>query len=232
MIRDSAPRAPLHLPTREGYDLWAELYDGDGNPLTLLEEPRVAELLGNVAGLSVADIGCGTGRHTIPLARAGARVTALDFSSGMLAKARAKDGGDRVTFVEHDLSRSFPLESGTFDRVLSCLVVDHIVDLAPFFAELGRVTSTGGRIVVSVMHPAMMLKGSQARFYDPITGQEVRPASVPHQIADYVMAALSAGLRLEHMSEHAVDANLAARAPRAAKYLGWPMLLLFGLAPR
>ena len=45
------------------------------------------------------------------------------------------------------------------------------------------------------------------------------------------MAAVRAGLRLEHVSEYAADAALAARSPRAAKYLGWPMLLLHKLVP-
>ena len=45
------------------------------------------------------------------------------------------------------------------------------------------------------------------------------------------MAAIRSGLTTEHVGEHAVDAALAARSPRAAKYLGWPMLLLLKLAP-
>ena len=43
------------------------------------------------------------------------------------------------------------------------------------------------------------------------------------------MAAVRAGLVLEHVGEYAVDAALAARSPRAGKYLGWPMLLLLKL---
>lgn len=46
-----------------------------------------------------------------------------------------------------------------------------------------------------------------------------------------LMAAIRSGLTTEHVGEHAVDAALAARSPRAAKYLGWPMLLLLKLAP-
>ena len=42
----------------------------------------------------------------------------------------------------------------------------------------------------------------------------------------YLMATLRAGLRLEHISERAVDAGLATRSPRSAKYLDWPLLLL------
>src|SRR5947208_2933973 len=70
-----------------------------------------------------------------------------------------------------------------------------------------------------------------ARAGTPCAWRPPAPAS-PHQIADYVMAAVKAGLDLDHLSEHAVDAALAARSPRACKYLGWPLLLLMRLAPR
>jgi malonyl-CoA O-methyltransferase len=79
------------------------------------------------------------------------------------------------------------------------------------------------------MHPAMMLRGIQARFTDPATGHEVRPRSYPHQVCDYVMGAVRAGLILDHLSEHIVDDALAAQSPRAVKYLGWPLLLLMRL---
>jgi hypothetical protein len=45
------------------------------------------------------------------------------------------------------------------------------------------------------------------------------------------MGALDADLRIVHLSEHSVEAGLVARAPRAEKYLGWPMLFLMLLAP-
>ena len=57
------------------------------------------------------------------------------------------------------------------------------------------------------------------RFTDPATGRETRPASCPHQLSDYVMAAIDAGLRINHLSEHAVDEALARTSPRAVKYL-------------
>jgi malonyl-CoA O-methyltransferase len=79
------------------------------------------------------------------------------------------------------------------------------------------------------MHPAMMLRGVQARFTDPASGRETRPASQPNQISDYVMAALHAGLTIDHFSEHSVDPDLAQRVPRAEKYLGWPILLMMRL---
>jgi ubiquinone/menaquinone biosynthesis C-methylase UbiE len=245
-----------HLPTREGYDRWAAVYDEEQNPLVMLEHPHVDALLGPITpGLRIADIGCGTGRHAIRLAMQGAEVVALDFSREMLNRAQTKlanlapgalagdapqlqwwgvGTGGRVRFVQHDLAHPLPIESHSFDRVLCSLVLDHIPDLAFLFAEMKRICkphSQGGVIVVSNMHPALMLRGVQARFTDPLTGRETRPASCPHQISDYLMAAISVGLIIDHLSEHAVDDDLAKRCPRAEKYLGWPLLLMIRLRP-
>jgi ubiquinone/menaquinone biosynthesis C-methylase UbiE len=224
-------RSPLVLPTKAGYDLWAEVYDTDGNPLVLLEEPHVVRLLGDVHGLAVLDVACGTGRHTVRLAEAGAHVIGVDFSEGMLAKARDKAGASGARFIQHDVVTGLPFEDETFDRVLCCLALDHVTDLPAFFSELRRVCRSTGSVVTSVMHPAMMLKGVQARFHDSSTGREIRPQSSVHQISDYVMAALRSGLRLEEVSEHVVDASLVEQTARAERHVGWPLLLMMKLSP-
>jgi malonyl-CoA O-methyltransferase len=222
-------KAPAILPTRQGYDRWAEVYDCDGNPLIAMEEPIVDSLLGPVRGLFVADIGCGTGRHAVRLAGRGAAVVGLDFSEGMLAKARAKPGARAVRFIRRDLAKPLPLRAGSCDRVVCSLVLEHIKDLGRFFRELKRICRKDGSIVISAMHPALWLKGQSARFFDPKTGQEVRPRSHCQQLSDYVMAAVGAGLRIDRMSEHAPDEGLARRFPRAAKHVGWPLLVVMRL---
>ncbi|MBI4581692.1 MAG: methyltransferase domain-containing protein, partial [Planctomycetes bacterium] len=136
-----------------------------------------------------------------------------------------------VRFIRHDLSQPLPLPTAAFDRVLCCLVLDHIKDVQSLFAEMKRILRPAGHAVISVMHPAMMLRGVQARFIDPHTGLETRPESCPNLVSDYVMGAIRAGLRIRHLSEHTVDASLAARSPRAAKYLDWPILLVMCVRP-
>lgn len=228
----SGPTPPAHdeLPTRDGYDRWAEIYDQEDNPLVALEKGHVDRLLGSVQGLDLLDLGCGTGRHALRLASLGAQVVALDFSLGMMSRAKTKEGAQRVRFVVHDANTPLPFGDGVFARVLCSLVLDHIADLRGLFGEMRRVCRPDGWIVVSVMHPAMMLRGVQARFVDPQTGRETRPRSSPNQIADYVAASLAAGLSIDHISEHAADADLARRCPRAEKYLNWPLLLMMRLS--
>jgi malonyl-CoA O-methyltransferase len=221
---------PEMVATQDGYDRWAEVYDTEDNPLVLLEGQHLAPLLGDVAGLAVADLGCGTGRHALPLAAAGARVTAVDFSEAMLGRARAKPGAEAVTFLRHDLATPLPLEAGLFDRVLCSLVGDHIADLAALFRELRRLCRADGFVVFTAPHPAILLRGVRARFIDPGTGRRVSPLSYPHQLSDYLTAAVGAGLALDRVSEHAVDEALADRCARARPYLGWPLLLLLRLA--
>ena len=211
---------------KSGYDHWSVVYDHDQNPMVALETPLVRKALGDVRECSVLDLGCGTGRHALWLAESGARVTALDFSEGMLGVARAKPGADEVSFVVHDLHRRLPLKSGTFDIVVSGLVLEHLRDLAAFLSEVYRVLRPGGRAVISAMHPAMFLRDAQAQFTDPESGDVVRPGSLPHQLGEMVMACVRAGLDLIQRDEYAADQDLVARFPRAGKYLDWPMLVV------
>lgn len=211
---------------RDGYDRWAAIYDHDGNPLQALEGPAVRFAVGDPSGLDALDLGCGTGRHALWLAEAGARVTAVDFSEGMLAEARRKAKAFTIQFLTHDLHQPLMFPDKSFDLVVSGLVLEHLRDLEMFFRETHRVLRPRGRAVISAMHPAMFLRGTQAQFTDPASGELVRPGSIPHSVAEFVMAAVRAGFELDGVDELAPDAALAERVPRAVKYVGWPMLVV------
>ena len=214
---------------RVGYDRWAAVYDHDANPLPALEEPIVRSIVGDPRGLEVLDLGCGTGRHTLWLAARGAAVTGIDFSEGMLEEARRKPGAEQVRFLCHDLHTPLPLRDDEFDLIVSGLVLEHLRELDGFFREIKRVLKTDGRAVVSAMHPAMFLRGSQARFTDPTTGELVQPGSIAHSISEFVMAAVRARLQIADIEEVSPDAEFAEKYPRADKYVGWPMLVVLRL---
>jgi malonyl-CoA O-methyltransferase len=226
MTMDTKEEPGQLASVREAYNRWAVVYDHDANPLPALEEPYMQEAVGDVREMAVLDLGCGTGRHALRLATAGADVTAIDFSEGMLEEARRKADGHAVRFIAHDLHQPLPLPDGTFDLVVSGLVLEHIHNLDSFFAEVYRVLRPGVRAVISAMHPAMFLRGSQARFTDPASGEVVQPGSLPHQLGDFIMAAVRAGFSMEGIGEYAPDAAFALRFPRAEKYVGWPMLVV------
>jgi SAM-dependent methyltransferase len=80
---------------------------------TLAEVDFLIEELGLAPGSAVLDIGCGTGRHSIELARRGYRVTGVDLSPGMLAEARktAADAGVDVEWIASDATRFTPAKA-------------------------------------------------------------------------------------------------------------------------
>jgi SAM-dependent methyltransferase len=87
---------------------------------TVEEVTFLIEVLGLQAGASVLDVGCGTGRHDIELARRGYRVTGIDLSEGMLDQARkdAQTAGVQVQWRQ-DNATSFMVPE-PFDAVI-CL---------------------------------------------------------------------------------------------------------------
>lgn len=220
------PQARQLTSVRIGYSRWAAVYDHDANPLPVLEEPYMRSAAGSVNGVAALDLGCGTGRHAVWLAAAGATVTAIDFSEGMLAEARRKPGAANVRFLVHDLNEPLPLSNRQFDLVVSGLVLEHVRNLGHYFGEAYRVTRPGGSVIMSSIHPAMFLRGSQARFTDPESGEIVQPGSVAYQLGDFVMAAVQAGFLMNGIGDYAPDTAFASQYPRAEKYIGWPMLLL------
>jgi len=209
-----------------GYDRWAQVYDHDANPLLALEEPLVRAAIGDPADRHVLDLGCGTGRHAIWLAQSGGKVVAVDLSAGMLAEARTKSGAETINFLQHDLHERLPFESEQFELLVSGLVLEHLRDIESFFAEARRVLKTGGQAVFSAMHPAMFLRGSQARFTDPESGELVQPGSVAHSMSDFVLGATRVGFQIGNVEEVAPDAEFASHYPRAEKYIDWPMLVV------
>lgn len=212
-------------PVRSGYDRWAKVDDYDRNPLQALKEPIVIKAVGDVDGLQVLDLGCGTGRHALRMAANGAHVTAVDFSEAMLAEAKRKPHADKVSFVKHDLSTPLPFES-EFDLLVCGLVLEHIRDLKTFYQHAACVLRDSGRAVISFMHSALFARGTQAHFTDPETEELVQVESGPHSVSDTVMAALNAGFGIENISEHSPDVGFSKRFPRAEKYIGWPMLVV------
>lgn len=135
------------------YDDFAAEY-GDGGPFNALyERPAMLELVGQVAGHTVLDIGCGSGLLSQALVDRGATVIGLDGSSRMLELARARLG-ESVELHHHDLNEPLSwLPDGSVDLVVASLVLHYLEHWRPVLAELHRVLRPGGRLVASTHHP-------------------------------------------------------------------------------
>jgi len=117
-----------------------------GRLLADTQEQQIAAFLAPVEGRRILDVGTGTGRAAIALAKRGAIVTGVDASAEMLAVAecRAREAGTRVTFARGDAHHlEFP--DRAFDAVVCLRVLMHTPDWRASLRELCRVSS--GRVV-------------------------------------------------------------------------------------
>lgn len=161
-MTDSAPSRPggtmpLPAPTDTAQTYWDSFYRGrqpysgpvaGPNPLLLRET-------GTLRAGTALELGCGAGRDAIWLAERGWRVTAVDVSATVLARAAAAAAqagvADRIDWQEHDLTRSFP--AGVFDLVsaqfLHSPVAGEREREAVFVAAAAAVAPGGTLLVIS-----------------------------------------------------------------------------------
>jgi len=148
----------------------------------------------------VLDVGCGTGRHALPLAAQGARVLGLDPTPEMLAQARqkAEDVGLDIEFRQGSVE-TLQSELGSYDLVLCCLVLSHVKDLDEAVAELAAHVRPGGRLVVSDFHPVNILLGWRTSY--SYQGQKYVVPNYLHLPAAYFSAMTAAGLEVVELYE-------------------------------
>lgn len=156
------------LVWRRFFQSFAHRYDEEGFTRATEDElVFLAELLDLGPSTRVLDVGCGTGRHAVPIAGLGAEVVGVDLSPAMLerAAARAAVAGVDVTWVESD-ARDLPDHLGAFDAVLCLcegafgLVADGVAPLdhdQAVLASIRRVLRPGGRLVLNGLNAGRLL---------------------------------------------------------------------------
>ncbi len=113
------------------------------------------QLIGDVAGKHVLEIGCGGGQCSIAFAKRGAFATGIDISDEQVTFARtlAKEHGVKATFQQGDVTSLKPIADKTQDVVFSAYALMYVRQLDHCFAEVHRVLKPGGLFVFSLDHP-------------------------------------------------------------------------------
>jgi SAM-dependent methyltransferase len=123
--------------------------------------PREVDLrlLGDVSGKRVLDLGCGAGHNAVALARAGARVIAVDESADQIGHARAAIDAAAVRVELHHapLAELAFLRADTIDAAISVGALAHVADIGRVFRQLHRVLRPEHPAVIALPHPAFAL---------------------------------------------------------------------------
>lgn len=161
---------------RTMFDRIAPVYDAMNRVMTMGLDLRWRRLAAQAVvhdGDRVLDAACGTGDLALADRRAGAaRVTGLDFSEPMLARARRK--APELEWVQGDML-ALPFADATFDAATVGFGVRNVADLSLAFRELRRVLRAGGRVaILEITQPRGFLRPFYSLWFDrlvPLLGR-------------------------------------------------------------
>jgi malonyl-CoA O-methyltransferase len=201
---------------QDAYTSWSATYDSDRNLTRDLDQLATEHALAGHSYQNVMEMGCGTGKNTALLARISRRILAVDFSPGMLRQAKAKIDSKNVLFVVADLTDRWPCKTESFDLIVCNLVLEHVEDLAPIFAQASQVLTEGGVFFISELHPFRQYQGKQALFQTDQGTVAIR--AFVHHLSDFIEAAEQNGFLLKTLKEwwHEEDQN---NTPRLVSFM-------------
>ena len=160
---------------RTMFDRIAPVYDLMNRAMTAGLDVRWRRLAAEAVvrpGNRVLDACCGTGDLALAAERAGGRVTGVDFSEEMLARARKKSS--TVEWLQGDVM-DLPFEGGSFDVVTVGFGVRNLADLDSGLRELARVLVPGGRLAcLEITRPRGVLRPFFRAWFDglvPLAGK-------------------------------------------------------------
>lgn len=200
------------MPTA-AYDEIADWYDRAVRDGTLLHPAILTDtlfdLLGDLHGRVVLDLGCGQGVLSREMARRGAVVTGIDLSAGMLANARRDEDARPlgIDYRQGDAQNLAGVADAAFTGIVCVMALMDIPDLQATLGSAARVLRPGSWLVFVVTHPCFQTPPGAAYhaegFWRSDNPHGVRGKVGAHHrtLSTYLNAAIDAGLRLARLEE-------------------------------
>lgn len=204
----------------------------------LYERPAMLAMLPPVDGRRILDAGCGSGLYCELLLDRGAHVTGVDESARMLEHARQRLAGRGVDLRVADLREPLPFPDGSFDGIVSALVLHYVRDWSAPLAEFRRVLAPDGWLLFSTGHPA-----AEVKHYNPVRYRDVeeqedvikwagRVRFYRRPMSRIVNDLVEAGFAIDRMEEpEPTEAFRQARPEAYARILAQPEFLLVRARP-
>jgi ubiquinone/menaquinone biosynthesis C-methylase UbiE len=207
---EGAASADLTAAIRAAYDANGAAWD-DG-PRRIYDQLAMALLDAasiHYTGLTAVDAGAGTGAATAELLRRGARVLAVDLSTGMLNGVKNASARPAADVVAGDIV-ALPLRDAVTDVAVAAFVLNHLPNPSDGLRELARITRTGGWVLTSTLgpgndHPSKSLIDDLAAeygfrapaWYEQLKSGIHQQVSEPHQVAAFAQSAGLEDVRAE-----------------------------------
>jgi SAM-dependent methyltransferase len=216
----SMSQKPTH-PEPVAYDAYQKLADAyadliDTKPHNAFyDRPAMLSLIPNIDGKHVLDAGCGPGAYAQEFVSRGARVTGIDVSDHMLARATQRlekeISANRVQLHQVDVSQPLSMFGAeSFDLVNAALCLDYVEDWRSVFREFYRLLNPNGKVVFSCGHPAFEAEYYQTSQYfsvEPVEclwkgfGIEIQMPSFRRSLEEITTPVIQAGFVLEKIHE-------------------------------
>jgi len=191
-----------------GYNLWAASYDNQPDNLMLaLDEIVFTELFNNIdiTNKTVADIGCGTGRHWQQLTDGKPfKLIGFDVSEKMLAILQNKFSTAETHLITDHCLQALP--NSSCDLLISTLTIAHIENVTAALKEWARVLKPGSSIVLTDYHPVALAKGARRTF--SLNGKTIAVKNYIHPINEIIALAKQLDLQVLRLLEKNIDDSM------------------------
>jgi len=185
---------------QKAYNAWAHQYDTNINATRDLNAEVLRRQPFDLTGKRLLEIGCGTGLNTIWLADRALYVVSMDLSEGMLKKAHSRLRTLHTSVLQADITEPWPLRQ-TFDGIVANLVLEYVKHLEHVFREARRVLLPSSLLYIGELHPYKQLQGTQAKYRNAETGQDVLVPAFHHHVSEYINAGIESGFALRRIGE-------------------------------